>query len=174
MNPKGKEIYLKRLKPEDVGESYLAWMNNPEITQFLEARWTQYHMDDLKEFVGKIADSEKDYLFGIFLIADNRHIGNIKIGNIDNRHKFADLGLVIGDNSCWGKGYGTEAVSLATRFGFEQLGLHKIFAGIYANNTGSLKAFLKAGYREAGLLKEHRIFKGSYVDEILVEIIRDH
>jgi RimJ/RimL family protein N-acetyltransferase len=80
--------------------------------------------------------------------------------------------VLIGERRCWGKGYGAEAISLATRYAFEELNLNKVIAGIYAANVASLKAFLKAGFKEAGVLRQHRFCKGVYMDEIIVEKCR--
>ena len=38
------------------------------------------------------------------------HIGNCTCYNIDERHKEAELGIVIGKREYWGKGYGSDAV----------------------------------------------------------------
>jgi ribosomal-protein-alanine N-acetyltransferase len=172
MKIKGNEIYLKLLLPEDVSENYYNWMNDEEITRFLESRWSVFSMDDLKKYVQAMNSSQSGFLFGIFLTKTNEHIGNIKIGNINPVHRYGDLGLIIGIKKVWGKGYGTEAVKLATDFAFKELNLNKLIAGIYEGNTGSYRAFIKAGYQDAGRLKKHRFYNGEYVDEILVEKCR--
>ena len=117
--------------------------------------------------------SKNNFLFGIFLKENNEHIGNIKIGNINSFHRFADLGIMIGKKELWGKGYATEAIKLATRFAFRKLNLHKLTAGMYAPNKGSHKAFLKCGYVDAGRLRKHRSFNKRYVDNLVVEKIRN-
>ena len=169
MQINGDRIYLKLLTPEDVDQSYVDWMNDPEITQFLESRWNTYSLEEIKEYVKQTNSTTSNFLFGIFLKDTNEHIGNIKIGNINQTHKFGDVGLIIGKKAVWCKGYGAEAIQLLTRYSFEKLGLNKIIAGIYANNLGSYKAFVKCNYREVGRLKNHRWYKDSFVDEILVE-----
>jgi ribosomal-protein-alanine N-acetyltransferase len=165
----GERITLKLLTPNDVKADYVKWMRDAEITQFLESRWTAYELDDLKEYVKQINSSHNDFLFGIFLRENSQHVGNIKIGGIDHTHRFGNIGLFIGNKDCHGKGYGSEAIELATRYAFNELNLNKLVAGIYAPNLASYRAFLKARYNQAGILKQHRFYKGSYVDEILVE-----
>ncbi|MDI3549609.1 MAG: hypothetical protein PWQ15_711 [Methanobacterium sp.] len=164
----GEKVFLKILSPEDVGEEYLSWMNDKEVTQFLESRWTEYSLEDLKDYVKNINESSNNFIFGIFLKKTCAHIGNIKIGNINHHHGFGDLGFLI-DKNYWNKGYGTEAIKLATKYAFRNLGLRKLFAGIYSNNIGSYKAFLKSGYQEVGRLKKHHRYQNTYVDQILVE-----
>jgi [ribosomal protein S5]-alanine N-acetyltransferase len=168
-----KRIVIRQLLPGDVGDNYLAWMNDPEVTQFLESRWKPYQRGDLEAFVASVRASGDDFLFGIFLQESGEHIGNIKIGNINRIHRYADLGLVIGAKQFWGQGYATEAIRLATEYAFRELNLNKLVAQIYAPNVGSRKAFENAGYRVVGQYSKHRFYKGRFVDAVLVERCRD-
>lgn len=173
MQIKGQRIFLRQLVEEDVGEDYLGWMQDPLVTRYLESRDQTQTLDTLRAFVRNLNSSPRDYLFGIFLVQGDEHIGNIKIGSIREPHRSADLGLIVGRRSAWGKGYGTEAIALATRHAFEQLGLNKLWAGMYAENLGSYRAFIKAGYREVGRFRQHILFNGRYIDSILVEKCRN-
>ncbi len=169
----GQRINLRALTPDDVGERYVAWMNDAEITQFLESRWQVHTLESIRAFVAAMQASPRDVQFGIFLNEAGEHIGNIKIGSIDHIHRRADVGLLIGEKSAWGKGYATEAIELATRFAFEELNLQKLTAGMYAPNIGSYRAFIKAGWSDAGRQRAHYFYKGGYVDGIIVERYRD-
>ncbi|MCX7827612.1 MAG: GNAT family N-acetyltransferase [Thermanaerothrix sp.] len=161
------ELRFKLLSPDDVGENYVKWMNDPEVTRYLESRFRSYTRQDLVEFVKAASSSGRDFLFGIF--DGEHHIGNIKIGSVDWRHRYGDLGLVVGLKEYWGRGIATQAIMFCCSYAHRELGLRKLFAGIYDGNTGSLKAFLKAGFRRVGVFAEHRLLDGRYVDEVLVE-----
>jgi ribosomal-protein-alanine N-acetyltransferase len=167
------KIYLQILSDQNVSPDYASWMNDYEITRFLESRWKYQTTESVLDFVRYINKSDHDILFGIFLQTEKKHIGNIKIGNINWIHRNADVGLLIGDRNSWGKGYASDAIKLVTTYAFEALNLHKLIAGIYKGNEGSYKAFLKAGWSDIGIMKEHRFFEGKYVDEYLVEILSD-
>jgi len=166
---KGHRVVLNILSPEDVTQNYLVWMQDEEVIQFMECRGESYTLEELKDYVERMNESHNDFLFGVYTNDENEHIGNIKIGEINLIHKFGNLGLFIGNKKKWGVGYGAEAVKLATEFAFKELNLNKLTAGIYENNIGCYRAFLKAGYNEAGRLKKHRLYKGKYVDQIVVE-----
>lgn len=167
------KIYLQLLSEENASSEYAEWMNDYEVNRFLESRWKYQTADSVLDFVRYINKSENDILFGIFLKNENKHIGNIKIGNINWIHRNADIGLLIGDRNFWGKGFASDAIKLITIYAFKSLNLHKLIAGIYKGNEGSYKAFLKAGWSDIGIMKEHRFFEGNYVDEYLVEILSD-
>lgn len=119
MQISGQRIFLRPLEETDVGDDYLAWMRDPQVIQYLESRNQTQTLDALRAFLRNMNASPLDHLFGIFLAQGGEHIGNIKIGNVREPHRSADLGLIIGRRSAWGKGYGTEAIALATRYAFE-------------------------------------------------------
>lgn len=173
MQIQGQRIFLRPLQEEDVGEDYLGWMRDSLVIRYIESRGQTQTLDTLRTFVCNMNASPRDHLFGIFLVQRGDHIGNIKIGNVREPHRSADLGLIIGRRSAWGRGYGTEAIALATRYAFQQLGLNKLWAGMYAENLGSYHAFIKAGYREVGRFRRHIFFEGRYIDSILVEKCHD-
>jgi RimJ/RimL family protein N-acetyltransferase len=167
----GKRIYLREVRPTDVNENYYRWMNDPEVTRYLESRFYPSSMDGLRDYVtGKLGDRDNVFL-AIVLKDDNRHIGNIKVGPINWIHRCADVGLLLGEKECWGKGYATEAIALVTTYAFKILNLHCLTAGCYALNQGSAKAFLKVGWQQEGLRKSLFICDGVYVDEILLGIV---
>jgi RimJ/RimL family protein N-acetyltransferase len=160
----GEHIQLKTLTPAMVTQKYVNWMNDPIVTQYTESRFARHTMESVKGYVKAISGSSQDYFYGIYT---SEHIGNIKL-HVNEHHNLGDIGIIIGDKQQWGKGYATEAIKLLTEHGFDKIGLHKISAGIYANNTGSVKAFKAAGYEEDGRHKQTYLSNGEYVDEIIV------
>ena len=169
MNIDINNVYIRILSSGDVGDEYVEWMRDEETVRFLESRWKTYTLENLKEYVKKINESYADFLFGIFLKENNEYIGNIKVGDINRIHQHGNVGIMIGDKNSWGKGCAKESIQLVTKYAFEELNLNKLIAGIYANNMGCYKAFLNAGYNEAGRLKRHLFYKGKFVDKIIVE-----
>lgn len=144
-------IVLRTLAPDDATTSYLSWLHDPDVNRYLEVRFSPPRsIEDLRAFVTAMSASDDTLLLGVFLSADDRHIGNIKLGPIDRRHSVADIGLLIGDKAEWGKGYATGAISLLSDYAFRSLRLAKLTASCYACNEGSARAFLRAGYAIEG------------------------
>jgi RimJ/RimL family protein N-acetyltransferase len=162
----GKKIYLRRLTEDDATQEYVGWMNDSEINQYLESRFYEQTIESTKAYIRSVTN-DNNYQFGIFLNESGKHIGNIKIGSINHFHRYADIGFLIGDKSCWGRGIATEAIKLATDFAFNTLKLHKLWGGAYSPNIGSIKAFLKNGYQQEGAKKNQYLCHGQYVDDIL-------
>jgi RimJ/RimL family protein N-acetyltransferase len=159
-----ENIRLAKLGYENIEGTYLKWMNDPEVTRYLEARFTAYTADDLWQYVSSMDKDPDVHMFGIFVKPKGRHIGNIKIGPVSNHHQRGDIGLLIGDGGFRGKGYGTEAIGAMSRFAFDDLNLHKVTAGCYAPNVASIAAFRKAGFAHEGTLPSHYLCDGQWVD----------
>ena len=168
----GKHIYLREVRLSDVSDHYYRWMNDPQVGQFLETRFFPQSHEDITSYVRTMANDPNTVFLAIVLKKNNLHIGNIKIGPVNRFHDFADISLIIGEKTLWGKGYATEAIQLATTYSFNTLNLHKVTAGFYGNNTASIKAFKKVGFVEEGRRKNHRFYQGSYVDEVLMGKLR--
>ncbi|MBN2382470.1 GNAT family N-acetyltransferase [bacterium] len=164
----GKTIYLREVRLSDVNGNYYRWLNDPDVSQYLETRFIPQSMENIKKYVENL-DGRKDEIFmAMCLLENDKHIGNIKLGPINWIHRSADISLVIGEKDYWGKGIATEAVSLVTRYAFEVLNMHKLRAGCYDGNKGSIKAFLKNGFEKEGVRKEERFVGDKWVDEILL------
>jgi RimJ/RimL family protein N-acetyltransferase len=169
----GRNLYLRDVRTEDAVGNYHRWMNCAEITRFLESRFRPSSTREIEAYI-ELINRDHDCIFlAICQIADERHIGNIKMGPINRIHRTAELGILIGEKDCWGKGYATEAIELMTEFAFTKLDLRKLTASAYANNVGSIKAFQKAGFRIEGQRRQQYFCDGEYVDSIMLGLLRN-
>jgi len=74
----------------------------------------------------------------------------------------------------WGRGIASSGVSLACAHAFEELGLHRIYAGIFAPNIASMKVlerngFVREGIRQLAILKD-----GELHDEHLFALLKQN
>ncbi|MCQ6562376.1 GNAT family N-acetyltransferase [Paenibacillus mendelii] len=73
----------------------------------------------------------------------------------------------------WGRGYAAEAAAALLRFGFNELGLHRIFATCRPGNTGSAKVMQKLGMKYEGHLRGHMLHKqGRWLDSYQYSILK--
>jgi RimJ/RimL family protein N-acetyltransferase len=85
----------------------------------------------------------------------------------------AELGYWIG-RPYWGHGYCTEAARATLDFGFEQLGLNRIFAHHFARNPASGRVMQKIGMTREGCLRQHVKKWDAFEDLELYGILKDH
>jgi [ribosomal protein S5]-alanine N-acetyltransferase len=157
---KSEKLILRKLTIDDISETYVRWLNNKTVNKYLESRFYKHSLRSTEDFVNAAIQDNSTYLFGIFT-KDMKHIGNIKLDSINYFHKHAVIGLMIGDESSWGKGFASHSISLLSEFGFKSLKLEKIQAQCYESNIGSKKAFINAGYEIEGFFKNHVNLEGS-------------
>jgi len=73
----------------------------------------------------------------------------------------------------WGHGYATEAARGVLAFGFDRLGLHRIWAECVTENVASAHVLEKLGMRREGYFRDHAYFKGRWWDSLLNAVL-DH
>jgi hypothetical protein len=98
-------------------------------------------------------------------------IGGISLNNINQRDKSAELGYWIA-RDYWGEGYATEGVRLLCRYGFNKLSLHRIYAWVHSENTGSFMVLEKIGFRREGVCQKASNVTGRWKDDYLYGLLK--
>ena len=163
---RNKNFYLRELTLEDITEKYLRWVNDKEITRFLEIQHQSFTVEDLRNFVTECQKSESKILWGIFCNKTNKHIGNISITYNTNVATF-DGGYFIGDKEYWGTSAGFEALLLMIKYGFDHLKMRRLIAGCYSNNMNARFIFHKIGCQKEARIKEKYLCEGKPVDVVI-------
>ena len=91
---------------------------------------------------------------------------------LEPEHDRAEIGYWIG-KPYWGQGYATEAARALVEYGFERLGLHRIYAYHFTRNPASGKVLQKIGMRHEGHRRQHDKKWGRYEDEELYGMLKD-
>lgn len=160
---KGKKIYLRMLKLQDVNRKYLSWMNSRE-NNHIPAATSRNTISSIKKYVIRNLKNPNVLFFAIIENNNNSHIGNIKLGPINWLDKNTEFGRLIGEKKFKRKGYGTEAVELVLKFSFNILKLHKVFSMCLKNNFGAIKSNKKNGMKIEACIKEKKFIKNKYRD----------
>jgi len=169
---KGEVIFLRPVEQSDLIDTYVNWLNDPMVNQWLETRWVNQTMLTIRDYWETHSKNSDEAWWAICTTADSRHVGCIKVGPVRWNHQSASVSLFIGDKGVWGKGVGSEAIKLVTDYCFSELEIEKLNAGVYANNTGSIKAFKKCEYSVQGCLKKDLSTVDGRVDLIVLGIWR--
>lgn len=110
--------------------------------------------------------------FAIRLLPGSPLIGCAGLRDIDPEHLQAELGFWIG-RDWWGHGYAREAAAEVIRFGFEQLGMNRIYAHHMARNPAAGHVLLHLGMQREGVLRERVRKWGVFEDVVLYAILRE-
>ncbi len=123
-----------------------------------------------------IAAHQDDYQLGlqvnfaITLNHDGSLVGNITL-RINQTDDNGELGYWIG-KPYWNMGYATEATQAVIKYGFEVLGLHRIFAAHLTRNPSSGRVMQKAGLAYEGCFRSHAKKWGVFEDLAHYGILR--
>ena len=103
------------------------------------------------------------YGFGMFLRGGG-FIGEVSLGSVQRGpFQSAFVGYWV-DEEHAGQGYVPEGVALILRYGFEELGLHRVEAAIVPRNAASRRVVEKLGLREEGLAERFLQIRGVWED----------
>lgn len=162
----GEKVCLRPITPEDT-EDIIRWRNSDGVRPYFiyQKPFTREgHAKWLRDMIG----SGNGYQFIIVNRQEGRPSGSVYLRDYNKEHSKIEYGIFIGEKLSHSRGMGTEALRLATGFAFEQLGIHKVFGRIFADNYASLRVSEKAGYQREALLREEVFVGGRYRDIVLV------
>ncbi len=116
---------------------------------------------------------EKDRYFFLIIAPDGRIIGESVINEIDWDLRCANFRIALYHTAERGKGIGTWATEVTRDFAFEKLKLHRLELDVYSFNPRAEKAYLKAGFKREGILRDAVMDGDKYADDILMSILED-
>jgi len=169
----GERIRLRAIKRADL-PLFVDWLNDPEVIQGLML-YHPFSIEDEEAWFDEMRKKpleERPLVIEILTEEGWEAIGNCGIFKINWRIRQTEFGIVIGAKKYWDKGYGTEALRLITRHGFDTLNLNRIFLRVYENNPRAIRAYEKVGFVHEGRLRQGEFQNGKYIDVFLMSILR--
>jgi RimJ/RimL family protein N-acetyltransferase len=176
----GERIRFRGIERSDI-PTFVRWLNDPEVqrgilihnpmSQAMEEGWFDRavkHPPDQQVMAIEAYVPDPQGVEGRWV-----HIGNIGFSSIDWRNRQSEFGIMIGEKSFWNQGYGTEAVRLLVRHGFNTLNLNRIYLHVFENNPGAIRAYEKAGFIHEGKERQAEFKNGEYIDVLMMSILKD-
>ena len=150
-----------------------SYASDPEVVRYMD--WGPNTEDETKSFVKRSITSQQEEPrrdFELAVVLEGRLIGGCGIYISDPRNREGWIGYCL-NRGFWGRGIGTETARAIVAFGFDRLGLHRIFATCDPENVASARVLEKTGMHREGLLRERKWTKGRWLDCVLYAIL-DH
>ncbi|HLI26512.1 MAG TPA: GNAT family N-acetyltransferase [Chloroflexota bacterium] len=171
LNIVGTQVALGPLR-RDLLPLYTRWLNDFAVTRTLAVGMAPQTLEAEARWYESVAQQPDAVHFTIYEQATQRPIGLGSLQHIDYRHGTAELGLLIGERACWGRGYGTEATRLLCDYGFTLLGLHNIWLAVYAVNARALRIYERAGFQLIGRRRAAWQLGGQRYDVLYLDCLR--
>ncbi len=129
---------------ELTGKKVNLWPREP-ADLMREAIWSSdEETNALDPTVGKIVN----HLTFAVKTLDGKHIGTCGVYNYDVRD--GQVGIRIGDKKYWGKGYGTDAISILANFCLITLRIAHIWLKVLPTNGRAIRCYEKSGFTKCG------------------------
>lgn len=167
---RGERVELRRHERSDY-DLYGEWYGDPEVW-----RLTSWASEPLSRSAVRrlFEDRELSTTEDSFAIrrGEGAPVGIVSLMNISAANGSADLSIIIGSRDDRGRGYGKDAIRTILRYGFEELGLHRIGLSVFEFNETAIRTYEDLGFREEGRLREAIVRNGSRHDAILMSILK--
>ncbi|NLV31944.1 MAG: GNAT family N-acetyltransferase [Acidobacteria bacterium] len=98
-------------------------------------------------------------------------IGTCAFSNWVRAHRRAEIGFGLRRDR-WGEGIMSEVLPALVRFGFVEMGLHRIEADVDPRNTRSIRALERLGFVREGYQRERYHVSGELQDSVLFGLLR--
>src|SRR5437899_10325824 len=167
-------ILSRAYQHEDTYALYAAVRESiAEVSPWLPWCHENYSIEESREFVstrGKSAADGEWYSFGVFEKDSGKFLGGVGLNFINRVHLMANLGYWVRTSSV-GCGVATSATRLAARFGFDELGLHRIEIVAAVENIASQRVAEKVGAVREGVVRKRLLIRGESQDAVLFSLV---
>ncbi|WP_442604159.1 GNAT family N-acetyltransferase [Paenibacillus sp. KN14-4R] len=131
-------------------------------------------IDEAKALIQLLLQNETEMRgarWGIVKKDEQKLIGTIGFNLLNLKNKRTEIGYEL-HPLYWRKGYASEAVQAIIDYGFKELGLERIAAIVYLDNTGSNGLLAKLGFQKEGILRRYLVANGQSHDVYMHALLR--
>ena len=167
-----KRLLLREFKEKD-WEAVHVYASDAEVVKYLP--WGPNTEEETKEFIHRAIKYQEErprlhFELAAVLKADDSLIGGCDLNISSPVDRCGSIGYCL-NRIYWSAGLGTEAVEALILYGFEQLGLHRIWATCDPENLASIRVLEKAGMKREGQLRENAWMRGKWRDSLIYAVL---
>lgn len=166
-----ERLVIRRYTHSDIPD-VLEFASQPSVAKVVSGR-VQATLEGVRKYID-LQNScelfEKDQVFELAL--ERRDDGKVigLLGLICSDPRQAEIGWVLNEE-CRGRGYATEAARALMDYGFNCLGLSRIYADATGDNLASLRVMERLGMRREALLRGSVREEGKWLDKYIYGIL---
>ena len=164
---KGARIKFTAGRPEDA-EIMAGWFEDDFYQRLVDTDFA--HPISVRDLAEKRTHSSIE--FRIRTIEEDRLIGFVALFNIEWNNRCAGMAIGVGDEKDRGKGYGREALRLILNYAFTELNLNRVGLDVISYNEPAIKAYLQAGFKEEGRMREAVYREDRWYDRIVMGVLK--
>lgn len=163
----GLKVRLRAVEPSDA-PAFTRWQNDRETVINISG-------------AGRMPMSEaeeRDYImrnsYNTFAIEthDGRLIGNCSFFGVDHQSRTCRIGILIGEKSARGKGYGFDALKTLLEFLFIERNMYRVALEVFSYNEPAVALYEKMGFTREVTYRQQAYAMGRYWDEYCYGLLR--
>lgn len=167
-----ERLRLRRFEFSDA-PTVQSLLDDPEVTGNLMDKTLPYTLANARAMIDyshKAFELGTGYIFAVVRKSNDDLVGYCDL-EVQQEHQRGEIAYWIG-RSYWWQGYATEAAKRVVRFGFEELGLNRIYAFVLHSNEASAHVLQKAGLVHEGTQRQGARKNDAYDDVDFYGLLR--
>lgn len=164
-------LRLRALVPGDLDVMHRL-QSDPEVTRYFGRG--PLTREQAKERVDQAIEGVRagtSIRWGLTLPGTDELAGTAALWRWNKEHRWAEIGYELAPEH-WGKGLMPEALRAIFRYGFEEMGLHRVEANLAPDNVASRRVLEKLGFVREGLFRENWYHEGQFTDTATYGLLR--
>lgn len=168
---KGKYVGLRDVEKEDLPQ-LLEWRNRPEYRRYFR-EYRELGMDSQNAWFEKVVLGDpRTIMFSIVDLEKSRLLGACGLCYIDWVNRNADFSIYIGaDNLYIDDKFAPDAAHAMACYGFNELGLYRLWAEIYDFDGAKKIFFEKLGFQLDGRHRKTHWAEGEWHDSLFYSLL---
>lgn len=169
----GEKVYLRPITMDDTA-LIVRWRSNPAVYMNLYSRKPSSDQEHICWMENNVLTG-KCVQFIIVERQTDQPVGSVFIKNIDRQANKGEYGIFIGEDRARGKGLASEVAKLVLRYGFSDLGLHRVYLSVFAYNRAAIRSYERAGFEIEGIARDEFLDErtGRYEDVVWMAAIKE-
>ena len=159
---RGDMIELKPFLVADINDVYIGWLNDQNVMKYSNQRFFVHNIESCLRYHASF-EGTNNLFMGIRRLLDDKLIGTLT-AYVASNHGTVDVGIMIGDCSLWGKGFGLDAWITMTNWLLARKDIRKLTAGTLACNSGMISLMERSGMILEATRKSQEIVEKCPVD----------
>ncbi len=159
---KGEKVLLRPFTASDINATYIGWLNDTEVVRFSNQRFLKHNRDSCSRYLASFEGTDNLFI-SVRRLSDDSPVGTMT-AYVSRHHGTVDVGILIGDKTVWGMGYGQDAWNTLTNWLLKRGDIRKLTAGTLACNYGMIKLMERSGMHQEATRREQEIVDGQAVD----------
>ena len=161
-----ENTFLRAIEVEDL-ETLRLWRNNIELRRFFREFSEISKINQHNWYEKVVVPKTNTLMFSILDRKSKRLLGACGLCAIDFLRRSADLSIYIGYKGIYLDDiWAIESANMLIKYGFEEIGLHRLWAEVYAHDQKKQIFFEKIGFLLEGRLRDNHWSEGKWIDSL--------